>query len=135
EADVDDRHIGRVAPHLQQQVGGVLALGHDVEARLAEQARKPLAQEHAVLGDHDPHGISACRRVPPPGGLQTRSLPPSASTRSARPRSPDPRSVSAPPTPSSLTSTTTSASLRVTSTSAEVARACLPMLARLSETT
>ena len=75
------------------------------ESVVGEETLEALAQEHAVFGDHDPHGISALTRVPPPSGVQIRSRPPSASTRSASPRRPEPRSVSAPPMPSSTTST------------------------------
>ena len=84
-----------------------------------EQAREALAQQDAVLGDHDAHGISALtprtatRRAPDP------KSPSSASTRSARPRRPEPRSVSAPPIPSSTTSTTTWPFARATSTVAD----------------
>ena len=84
----------------------------DVEARLGEQPREPLAQEHRVVGEDHSHGISACTTVPRPGGLSTSSRPPSASTRSASPRSPVPRAPSAPPTPSSATSTTARPSVR-----------------------
>ena len=49
-------------------------------------------------------GSSAPTTVPPPGGLDTASRPPRASTRSARPCSPVPRPGSAPPTPSSVIS-------------------------------
>ena len=124
QPDVDDRDVGRVAAHLQEQVVGGLAAAHDLEPVLVQQRARALAQEDAVLGDHDAHGISALTRVPPPCGLQTRSRPPSASTRSARPRSPEPRSESAPPTPSSTISTTTWPSRRLTSTVADEACAC-----------
>ena len=33
--------------------------GDDVEAVVAQQAREPVAQEREILGDHDPHGITA----------------------------------------------------------------------------
>ena len=105
--DVDDDDVERVAAHLEQQVIRRGALRYDLEAGFAEQPRDPFTEQDAVFGDRYAHGISARTRVPPPAGLQMRSLPPCASTRSASPRSPEPRSVSAPPTPSSTTSTTT----------------------------
>src|SRR5918999_1638581 len=135
QTDVDDRNVRLVAPHLPQQELSVSALGDDLEARVRQQACQPLAQQHAVLGDRYPHGMSALTRVPPPGGVQTRSRPPSASTRSASPRRPVPRSLSAPPTPSSTTSITRSPLAQDAATVADVAAACLPMFARLSETT
>ena len=89
-ADVDDRDVGLVRADLAQQVLGVAGLRHDLEAGVLEQARGALAQQDGVVGDHDSHGISAHRTVPPPGGLTTFSSPSSAATRSARPRSPEP---------------------------------------------
>src|SRR3954453_6614394 len=139
QPDVDDRHVRCVAAHLEQQVVGGAALRDYLAASLAQQPRQPLPEEHTVFGDRYAHGISARNRVPPPAGLQTRSLPASASTRSARPRrpdpgsrsapppppapparsarprSPDPCSLSAPPTPASTISTTRTSSCRVTS--------------------
>src|SRR6266508_3050271 len=106
QPDVDDRHVGRVAPHLEEEIAGGDALADDFESSLGQQPREALAQEHAVLGEGYAHGISARTRVPPPVVLDTRRRPPSTSTRSARPRSPEPPSVPAPPTPSSTTSTT-----------------------------
>ena len=48
-----------------------------------------------------PMGTSISSRVPCPGGLSTKIVPPSASTRSVSPTSPEPPSVVAPPSPSS----------------------------------
>ena len=50
-------------------------------------------------------GSSQDTVVPPPAGLCTEKVPPSASIRSFSPTSPEPRSGSAPPTPSSRTHT------------------------------
>ena len=92
-----------------------------------EQAGEALAQQHAVLGDRYPHGISARTRVPPP----RRGSRPAAGRRAPRPGRRGragrvPRSVSAPPTPSSTISTTSWPSRRATSTVADgrPARAC-----------
>src|SRR5436190_20876826 len=132
QADVDDRDVGGVAAHLEQEIVGVRGLPDDVETGFTEEPGETLAQKDAVLGDRYAHGISAFTRVPPPWGVQTRRRPPRASTRSASPRRPDPCSLSAPPMPSSTTSTTNSSPSRVTSIVARLACACLPMLARLS---
>src|SRR5580765_8388886 len=85
KSNVDDREVRHVAPHLQEQFLARRATADDLDSPIAEDARDPLAQQDAVLGDHHSHGISALTRVPPPCGLQTRSRPPSASMRSARP--------------------------------------------------
>ena len=64
---------GLCARTCAQQLVGVAGLSDDLEAGFPEQARDALAQQHAVVGDDDAHGISARTLVPPPGGLQTRA--------------------------------------------------------------
>src|SRR3954464_2439203 len=132
--DVDDRYVRRRRVDLAQQLLAGRAAGGYGEAGVPEQARDALAEQHAVLGERYPHGISACRRVPSPAGLVTRRCPPSASTRSLRPRSPEPPAAFAPPTPSSTTSITTTPFARTTSTLALDACAYFATLVRLSET-
>src|SRR4051812_3553450 len=107
QPDVDDRDVHTIVSNFDQQVVGIATWRAHVEPRLSQKARHALAQQHAVLGDRYPHGISAFTRVPPPCGVQTLSRPPSDSTRSASPRRPEPVSVSAPPIPSSTISTRT----------------------------
>ena len=43
QADVDDDDVQRVAPHLEQELVRVSALGEDVEPRIAEESAEPLA--------------------------------------------------------------------------------------------
>ena len=55
---------------------------------VGQQVRETLAEQDAVLGDHDPHGISTIRTVGPPSGESRCSSPSSAPTRSRRPARP-----------------------------------------------
>src|SRR5690349_23632804 len=41
---------------------------------VSEEANEALAQQHRILGDHDPHGSSARTTVGPPSGLETESV-------------------------------------------------------------
>ena len=41
----------------------------DVEAVVAQEPRQAVAQQREILGDHDPHGITALIVVGPPAGL------------------------------------------------------------------
>src|SRR5215469_7756033 len=137
---------GRRHPHVHYHgVGLVLADrpkellglpgGRDhVVPGLGEQPGQPLAQQHGVLGDHDPHGSSTSITVPAPAGLSTVSRPSTPDTRSARPDRPRPRG-SAPPIPSSRITTESVSPLRSTDTTARVARACLATLVSASATT
>ena len=78
------------------------ASGHgraDLDARLGEQPGQALAQQHGVVGDHDPHGSSASTSVPWGWFSLTRKVPRSADTRSARPCSPLPCGLGAADSP------------------------------------
>jgi hypothetical protein len=71
--DVDDRDVGVVARDLEDEVVGARCLRDDVDTGVAEQGRESVADEQAVVGDHDPHGITAEIVVPVPTGLMMRS--------------------------------------------------------------
>ena len=134
-ADVHDRHVGLVLVDRGEQLLGVGRLGDDLDALAADERRDALAQQPAVVGDHDAHGRSAVTTVPAPGGLRMRSVPSSAATRSASPWSPVPADSSAPPTPSSVISMTATPLRRETRTDALVAWAYLATLASASQAT
>jgi hypothetical protein len=51
--DIDDRDIGAVRADLQQQIFGGAALADDLESRVLEQTRDPLAQKYGVVGEDD----------------------------------------------------------------------------------
>ena len=72
--------------------------------------------------------------VGPPGGLDTSSVPSSASTRLRSPVRPLPSGL-APPRPSSRISTSSRVPRRSTRTAAAEASACLPTFASASPTT
>ena len=71
--DIDDRDIRLVARDLEEQVVGAGGLSDYVDAGIAEQGREPVADQQAVIGDHDAHGITAEIVVPVPSGLLMRS--------------------------------------------------------------
>src|SRR5215211_4185483 len=134
-AHVDHGQVGPVGVDGRDQAGAVADLGDDLDPAVGQQPGQALAQQHGVLGDHDPHGSSALITVGPPGGLVMVSSPSTAATRSARPRRPLPRAGSAPPAPSSMTSTMSRSRWRAMRTPISAARACLAALVRASATT
>src|SRR4029453_17946783 len=134
--DVDDADVRPLAFDGLDQAERVLHRADDLMPLVAEQAAEPLAEQDAVLGDHDTHGISTIRTVGPPSGESRCSSPSSAPTRSRRPASPEPSSIDAPPTPSSWTWVVSQpSSARRTVTFALVAFECFATLARASDTT
>ena len=82
-AHVDQRDVRPLAGDGVEERAGVAELRCDLEAAVCQDVGQALPQQDGVLGDHDPHGITASTRVPPPERLSTVSRPPSASTRSA----------------------------------------------------
>src|SRR4051795_3822685 len=134
-ADVHDGHVGLVKVDRGQQLIRVRRLRDHVDALAAHEGRDALAQQAAVVGDHDAHGSSAVTTVPSPAGLRMRSVPSSAATRSASPWSPVPADSSAPPTPSSAISITATPSRRETCPDALVAWAYWATLASASQAT
>src|SRR4051812_42225664 len=134
-ADVHDRDVGLVLVDRLEQLVGARRLGDDVDPLAAEERRDPLADQRAVVRDHDAHGRSAVTTVPARGGLRIRSVPSSAATRSASPCSPVPAVSSAPPTPSSAISITATPSRRETRTDALLAWAYLATFASASQAT
>ena len=111
-AHVDDREVRRVLADEGEQHVGVAGPSDDAVARVLEQPRETLAQQHGVLRDHDAHGSSTAIRVPAPAGLCSARVPPCAATRSARPARPVPAVGAAPPIPSSATTSWSTPSLR-----------------------
>jgi hypothetical protein len=75
-ADVDKSDIrARVADGGEECVR-VANLGDDVEPVLREHLGHPFADERGIVGDHDPHGISALIVVARPGRLSIASSRP-----------------------------------------------------------
>ena len=70
-ADVDDRQVGLVQVDDPEQFVGIADGGDDILAGVGQDAGQSGPQEHGVLGDHDPHGISTRIVVGPPSGLIT----------------------------------------------------------------
>ena len=61
--DVDDRDVGLVAAHLEQQILGSARLAGDLEAGTLQQLSDPLPEEHRVVGDHDAYAIASHGRT------------------------------------------------------------------------
>src|ERR1700761_1962391 len=132
---VDDRQGGLVGAGDPQQPLPVLGLGDDLDLVFAQQRDQPLAEEHRVLGDHDPHGSLTLIRVPSPAGEAISNSPSSAATRRRSPSSPLPAARSAPPGPSSATITSRVSPASRIVTVALASGACLATLVSDSATT
>ena len=131
---IDDRKIRLVLGDDGQQGLGIADPRDDLVPGILEQSREPLPEQDGVFGDHDSHGISASIRVPTPGGLWMRSVPPWAWTRSARPRRPVPFATVAPPLPSSATTSLSSPCATDASTRTRDGAACLTAFVTASQT-
>ena len=79
-----------MAADLGREAFGVADRERDLVPGVGEQPPEAVAQQHLVLGDHDPHGSSAVRTVPASAALSRRSRPPWAATRSRRAAEPGP---------------------------------------------
>jgi hypothetical protein len=70
-ADVHHHRVGRVGAHPAEQLLGIPDPGGDPDADGLQYPSEALAEQHRVVGDHDPHGSSAVTQVPAPAGLCT----------------------------------------------------------------
>ena len=59
QPDVDDGEVGPLEHHRVDQRVAVLDRGDDVDAVVAQEPGQPVAEQREILGDHDPHGITA----------------------------------------------------------------------------
>src|SRR4029077_10728616 len=100
------------------------------QAQVRPAKRLQVQAEHP--GQAGLSGSCAVTSVPLPGGLITKSVPPTASARSRRPRIPVPLAGSAPPRPSSVISKRRTSSSSWIVTVARVASACLATLVSAS---
>ena len=94
------RRVGVPRPHVRAP-GASPTIVDDLDAGLREQAGEALAQEHRVVGDHDPHGSSP-RNVVPAGLDEQRRRAAQRPRRGPRARAGPRPPGSAPPRPSSL---------------------------------
>src|SRR5690242_17561681 len=104
--DVDDRHVGMFPDHDPEELLGVAGLAGNVHAGVFEEAGCAFPDQHGIVGDHDPHDISARMVIPPFAPCPTWSWPFSAPIRSARSVSLASSWCSGLPGASSATSTT-----------------------------
>src|SRR5262249_22691170 len=132
--DVDDRHVRLLARDAVQQPACFLRLAGDLHPRFLEQARDPLSRDHRVVGDHDPHGITA-PIVVPSAPLSIETVPSIAPTRSISSARPPSCVTLAPPPPSSWTRTCSAPVLSPTSTPTTAAPEYATALSMPSATT
>src|SRR5688572_16777056 len=84
-SDVDDRDVGPRELHLAEQLLCGADLADDVEAGLEQQPLQAFPEQHLVVCDYDPHGISTRIFARPSASRTTSSVPPAAPTRSPSP--------------------------------------------------
>src|SRR5262249_11824646 len=125
---VPSHRVGRSSSlaHSPSRIGGGPVPLHHVSPLLAEWARQREVRGTQVVGSNQ-RGTSACTRVPLPGELSIRSVPPNRSTRSRMPRRPKPSALridGSKPIPSSLISSETAPPPLRSATRTRLACAC-----------
>lgn len=74
--DVQDDEVRAVLGDSERQRIRISEGGRDLVSCILEEPAEPLAQQHLILRDHNPHGNSAVSLVPAPWLLSMRSVPP-----------------------------------------------------------
>jgi hypothetical protein len=72
-SDIDHDQVGAMSCDCRDQLPRIPAGRRHFVPAVGKQPSQALAQQHLVLGDHDPHGSSAVSVVPSSGALDIRA--------------------------------------------------------------